>query len=176
MCCCDAFILLTQSKRREMRDRRQDDSPRRAETGWQPTNLPSPSCESASMSLAYSVDDSTAFFRAPAATKHLSPTNISHNDGGSVLTAMTENQSLLSYVTRSTMAQSRISPATINDDAEDDISLSLLESKSSIVPTDDELLAIGWAKALDPNSGLYYYFTLDRLKTVWENPLSPSSP
>jgi hypothetical protein len=60
-----------------------------------------------------------------------------------------------------------------NEDA-DDISLSLLESKSSIVPTDDELMAIGWAKALDPNSGLYYYFTLDRSKTVWENPLSTS--
>ncbi|KAL7519586.1 hypothetical protein ACHAWX_004345 [Stephanocyclus meneghinianus] len=157
----------TKSKRREMRDRRQDDStatsPRRSDTGWQHTHpLPSPSCESTTMSLAYSLEDSTTFFRGPAT-----------HDGGSVLTMGTENQSLLSYVTRSTMVQSRMEAEGNNEDA-DDISLSLLESKSSIVPTDDELLAIGWAKALDPNSGLYYYFTLDRSKTVWENPLSTS--
>jgi len=150
-----------------MRDRRQDDntptSPRRSDTGWQHSHpLPSPSCESTTMSLAYSLEDSTTFFRGPAT-----------HEGGSVLTMGTENQSLLSYVTRSTMVQSRMEVEGNNEDA-DDISLSLLESKSSIVPTDDELMAIGWAKALDPNSGLYYYFTLDRSKTVWENPLSTS--
>ena len=56
----------------------------------------------------------------------------------------------------------------------DDISLSLLESNSTLVPSDEELHAIGWAKALDANSGSYYYFTLDRSKTVWENPLATS--
>lgn len=62
-----------------------------------------------------------------------------------------------------------------NDNEEgDDISLSLLESKSSIVPSDGELKAVGWAKALDSHSGSYYYFTLDRKKTVWENPLVTS--
>eukprot|EP00804_Cyclotella_cryptica_P002414 CCRYP_004102-RA/>CCRYP_004102-RA protein AED:0.02 eAED:0.02 QI:0/0/0/1/1/1/2/0/848 len=164
----------TKSKRREMRDRRQDEntpiSPRISDTGWQHSHpLSSPSCESTTMSLAYSLEDSTTFFRGPATP----PTTFNHNDGGSVLTMGTENQSLLSYVTRSTMVQSRMEAEGNNDDA-DDISLSLLESKSSIVPTDDELMAIGWAKALDPNSGLYYYFTLDRSKTVWENPLSTS--
>ena len=55
---------------------------------------------------------------------------------------------------------------------EDEI-LSLQESGSSeVIPTDEELFVVGWAKALDPSSGNYYYFTLDRTKTVWENPLS----
>ena len=160
-----------------MRDRRQDDSaertptskmsPRRFSTtdgGWQSQNLPSPSCESSNnMSLAYSLDSASEF----------RPVNT--NDGGSVLTSGTENQSLLSYVTRSTMAHSRYGQEEGNADS-DDISLSLLESKSSTVPSDEELVAIGWAKALDPNSGSYYYFTLDRSKTVWENPLSPQNP
>jgi hypothetical protein len=45
--------------------------------------------------------------------------------------------------------------------------LSLQESSSSgmsLVPTNEELFSIGWAKALDPNSGNYYYFILDRKK------------
>ena len=40
------------------------------------------------------------------------------------------------------------------------------------VPTDEELFAFGWAKALDPKTGAYYYFTLDRTQTVWINPLT----
>jgi hypothetical protein len=43
------------------------------------------------------------------------------------------------------------------------------------VPSDEELFAAGWAKTLDPSSGSYYYFTLDRTKTVWDNPLVPAS-
>ncbi|OEU08906.1 hypothetical protein FRACYDRAFT_220795 [Fragilariopsis cylindrus CCMP1102] len=43
------------------------------------------------------------------------------------------------------------------------------------VPSDEELFAAGWAKTLDPNSGSYYYFTLDRAETVWDNPLVPAS-
>ena len=43
------------------------------------------------------------------------------------------------------------------------------------VPTDQELFSIGWAKALDPKSGAYYYFTLDRTKIVWDNPLLEKS-
>ena len=100
-------------------------------------------------------------------------------DGGSVQTRGTEDQSLLSYVTRSTVAQSRCKDGGRESSAEDapegdDISLSLLESESSIVPSDEELRAIGWAKALDPSSGAHYYFTLDRTQTVWENPLATS--
>jgi hypothetical protein len=39
------------------------------------------------------------------------------------------------------------------------------------VPSDEDLFAVGWAKALDSKSGSYYYFTLDRSKIVWDNPL-----
>ena len=95
------------------------------------------------------------------------------------MTSGTENQSLISYVTRSTMVHSRYqedngeNSRTHNGEG-DDISLSLLESRSSVLPDDDELFAIGWAKALDANTGIYYYFTLDRTTTVWENPLATS--
>ena len=41
------------------------------------------------------------------------------------------------------------------------------------VPSDEELFAAGWAKTLDSNSGSYYYFTLDRKTTCWDNPLAP---
>jgi hypothetical protein len=55
------------------------------------------------------------------------------------------------------------------------------ESQDSVVsaeepvPSDDDLFAVGWAKALDANSGSYYYFTLDRKQIVWDNPLAPPS-
>jgi hypothetical protein len=65
---------------------------------------------------------------------------------------------------------------SVDDDNESTL-LSIQESSSSIVsaiPTDEELFSVGWAKALDANSGNYYYFTLDRTRTVWENPLSAS--
>ena len=45
--------------------------------------------------------------------------------------------------------------------------------EEEVVPSDEELFAAGWAKALDPNSGSHYYFTLDRKKTCWDNPLAP---
>lgn len=41
------------------------------------------------------------------------------------------------------------------------------------VPNDEDLFAVGWAKALDASSGSYYYFTLDRKQIVWDNPLAP---
>lgn len=41
----------------------------------------------------------------------------------------------------------------------------------SHIPDDDELLARGWKKALDAATGQYYYYTLDRSKVVWNNPL-----
>lgn len=124
--------------------------------------------------MAYSMD-SMSQFRPPVLAGN------GTNDGGSVYTL--DNQSLLSYVTRSTMQQSGAqeeeeeerNSANVDDrDGEDDISLSLLESNSTIVPSDEDLRAVGWAKALDPNSGVHYYFTLDRTKTVWENPLATS--
>lgn len=101
-------------------------------------------------------------------------------------TTGSDNKSLLSYVTRSTIhdmtGKNKIvasSPKSNREENDDDtISLSLMASTSSgmeLIPTDDDLFAIGWAKAMDPNSGSYYYFTLDRSKTVWDNPLSTRS-
>lgn len=181
-----------QTKRRELRDRRQDENVERllpTMTKTPPSNARrnymlsspqlSPSCES----MAYSLDSQ---MRPPVAHTHT-------NDGaGSVVTMATDNQSLLSYVTRSTMAPSRFQEqenennthhhhysssssnnSMMKSDEKDDISLSLLET-DSFLPSDEELNAIGWAKALDTNSGSYYYFTLDRTKTVWENPLAAS--
>lgn len=186
----DSKFAKTKSKRREMRDRRQDEngersldpslktSPSQSKRGNQGPG--SPSCDS----MAYSLDSASVHFRPQMASSSASVAN--NNDTGSVMTMgtmATENQSLLSYVTRSTMVYSRYQESeeetkkfqpNIEEGDVDDISLSLLESKSSILPSDEELNSVGWAKALDPNSGSYYYFTLDRTKTVWENPLAMS--
>ena len=54
---------------------------------------------------------------------------------------------------------------------EDSTSSSSLMPSQEYVPSDEELYTIGWAKALDKRSKAYYYFTLDRSQTIWENPL-----
>ena len=96
-------------------------------------------------------------------------------------TSASDNKSLLSYVTRSTVhdmsskSRKKAKEPTLDKVESDDISLTLMASTSSgmeMIPTDEELFAIGWAKAMDPNSGSYYYYTLDRSKTVWDNPLT----
>ena len=132
-----------------MRDRRQETNEERFAR-----ELASPA-QATTMSMNYSID-SASQFRGPIS-------NV--NRGASILSTGTDEPSLISYVTRSTMGPSKMLGSS------DDVSLSLLESKSSIVPSDDDLMAIGWAKAFDPNTESYYYFTLDRSKTVWENPL-----
>jgi hypothetical protein len=75
-------------------------------------------------------------------------------------------------------AAARMMGTTTSSTRKDDDSasaFSLQESTSSLdqerVPTDEELFRLGWAKAMDPKSGSYYYFTLDRSKIVWDNPL-----
>mmetsp|Transcript_30379 Transcript_30379/g.69302 ORF Transcript_30379/g.69302 Transcript_30379/m.69302 type:complete len:861 (+) Transcript_30379:240-2822(+) len=158
------------AKRREMRDRRND------ENASSPSR--NPQCNSPE-SMAYSMD-SASFFGRQQQPQHMAQI-ATNTDQGSVFTSATEKESLLSYVTRSTVAQSQkyqqeYEGNDVGDEASEDESLSLLlrESQSSIVPSDEDLMAIGWGKALDSNSGAYYYFTLDRAKTVWENPLSPT--
>ena len=107
---------------------------------------------------------------------------------GSVLTTGTtasDNKSLLSYVTRSTVHDMNGSSnehvkkdvQASPEEEENDLSLTLMASSSTggggeQIPSDEELFSIGWAKAVDPSSGCYYYFTLDRSQTVWENPLT----
>ena len=64
------------------------------------------------------------------------------------------------------------------DETKESSFLSRQDSSASVdepVPTDEELFAVGWAKALDTNSGSYYYFTLDRKQIVWDNPLAPAT-
>jgi hypothetical protein len=102
-----------------------------------------------SESLEYSTDGSSAFFR---------------EDGGG---SGAGNQQYASNA----------AAASKSSREEDDASLSIQDSSSSVmsvVPSDEELFAVGWAKALDPGSGNFYYFTLDRSMTVWDNPLSHS--
>jgi hypothetical protein len=45
------------------------------------------------------------------------------------------------------------------------------EDSCESVPSDESLFNVGWAKAFDPSSESHYYFTLDRSKIVWDNPL-----
>jgi hypothetical protein len=142
-------------------------------------------------SMEYSQDGSSAYMTTDGAS-----TLVGQNFAGdqSVLT-MTSRQSSaissshgssinsikkrVSSTTAAAAAQSLLTTTTKKDVVESEIdSLSIQESSSSvlsIVPTDEELFSIGWAKALDPNSGNYYYFTLDRKNIVWDNPLNPSS-
>jgi hypothetical protein len=141
------------------------------------------------VSLEYSVDESmfgdSSLFGGQFTTD------------GSVMTmgtAATGNQSLLSYVTRSTAGgdyggnQENKSQNTMNGNklskdpkqVKKDEEAHSQSSVSEVVPSDEDLFAVGWAKALDPGSGSYYFFTLDRTKTVWDNPLlqevEPASP
>jgi hypothetical protein len=106
----------------------------------------SPGAFETSESLEYSTDGSSAFFR---------------EDGFGA-----GNQQYVSNAAASKASRE-----------EDDGTLSIQDSSSSVmsvVPSDEELFAVGWAKALDPGSGNFYYFTLDRSMTVWDNPLSHS--
>lgn len=107
-------------------------------------------------SLDYSIDD-------------LSYATGNFTADGSVNT--TGNQSLLSYVTRSTVHTQESNAVRGDHQQDDDDSLVHSLVSAEEVPSDEALFGIGWAKALDENSGSYYYFTLDRSKTVWDNPL-----
>jgi hypothetical protein len=105
------------------------------------------------LSLEYSADGSSAFF---------------NQDGGGFGSAA-------AVAAGHQYASAGANAKQAGRQEEDDESLSIQESVSSgmsVVPTDEELFAVGWAKALDPSSGNYYYFTLDRSMTIWENPLN----
>ena len=112
-------------------------------------------------SLAFSVDDSTVFSGTPDL---LSCVTRSEHDGESIKNKYAFN------------GMSKKSSLNIKNDERQLAILASTSSASSVeeIPSDEELFAIGWAKALDPSSGVYYYFTLDRAKTVWENPLATS--
>jgi hypothetical protein len=107
--------------------------------------------------LAVKDDNAPKFTMAPANSKE---TKIYRNDSGA---------SSLEYSMDSSMLgdSSTITSTLGGFPKQDD------ESQTSVgrVPSDEDLFAIGWAKAMDPKSGSYYYFTLDRSKIVWDNPL-----
>lgn len=113
-------------------------------------------------SMDYSQDGSSAFF----------------NEGGSSLFGQQYAGDSLTSSTFNKVA-AKVSPKSSSHLSEDDDNSMLLSiqgsgSSTTVVPSDEELLAIGWAKALDASSGNYYYYTLDRKTIVWDNPLSPS--
>lgn len=115
------------------------------------------------ISLDYSTDGSSAFLTL---------------DGSGLFGQQFAGSGSVATASHATPRQQPISPqhSSIEEETEDD--LEIQESTSSMqsyVPTDEELYVIGWAKALDTKSGNYYYFTLDRTKTVWENPLASHS-
>jgi hypothetical protein len=118
-------------------------------------------------SLAYSVDDSTVC----SGMEHPTP---------SLLGCVTRSDdcSTTRSTKRSSSRDNSNAKVTAYDKATTHVGLhmAILPSASStsdmdMAPSDEELFAIGWAKALDASSGVHYYFTLDRSKTVWENPL-----
>ena len=45
------------------------------------------------------------------------------------------------------------------------------EQDESSLPSDEDLERIGWAKAFDGMTDKYYFYSLDRTQTSWENPL-----
>eukprot|EP00339_Tiarina_fusa_P025731 CAMPEP_0117004742 /NCGR_PEP_ID=MMETSP0472-20121206/5600_1 /TAXON_ID=693140 ORGANISM="Tiarina fusus, Strain LIS" /NCGR_SAMPLE_ID=MMETSP0472 /ASSEMBLY_ACC=CAM_ASM_000603 /LENGTH=1102 /DNA_ID=CAMNT_0004705771 /DNA_START=220 /DNA_END=3528 /DNA_ORIENTATION=+ len=125
------------------------------------------------LSLEYSVDSASYMGEASGLMGQNYATDTS------VTTTSTKGSS--SIAAKSTFSNSRkqqtsaAQSAQSNKKFDEELSaFSIQESTSSmeLVPTDEELFAVGWAKALDAKSGSYYYFTLDRTKIVWDNPLS----
>lgn len=122
------------------------------------------------VSLEYSVD-STLYGDASTTTGSL----LGHQYAvdGSVMTASTAGST--SRQSRRNIPPLSAAAAAANKPRDDEemSGFSLQESMSSVdvVPTDEELFNVGWAKAMDPKSGTFYYFTLDRTRTVWDNPL-----
>jgi hypothetical protein len=138
-----------------------------------PTSLRKNDSGTSGLSLEYSVD-STLVGESSVGGSTLNSTVGGSTVGSSLLGQhYAADGSIVSSTTRETLATAK---EGIMQDIVPEASRSGEESQDSedeIVPTDEELYAVGWAKALDPNSGSYYYFNLDRSRIVWENPLAP---
>ena len=96
-------------------------------------------------------------------------------EGNLVLSGSTKGSRQPLQSRKSAASSVTVEPEPVSKRDDKDMSaFSLQESTSSMeaVPTDEELFGVGWVKALDPKSGSYYYFTLDRSKIVWDNPLA----
>ncbi|KAG7354815.1 hypothetical protein IV203_004171 [Nitzschia inconspicua] len=135
-----------------------------------PTSLRKIDSGTSGISLEYSVD-STLLGESSIGGSTLNSTVGGSTVGSSLLGHhYAADGSIISSATRATVKEG------IMQDVVHEASGSGEESQDSgeeIIPSDEELYAVGWAKAFDQNSGSYYYFTLDRSKIVWENPLDP---
>jgi hypothetical protein len=120
------------------------------------------------LSLDYSNDGSSAFMSTDGSLLGQNYVDSTYSYGTRQLL------SPLSQVPEQQALDARASRSDENDQSEYEISIQESNSYQTAIPTDEELFAIGWAKALDPNSGAHYFFTLDRSRTAWENPLSPT--
>lgn len=138
-----------------------------------PTSLRKNDSGTSGISLEYSVD-STLLGESSVGGSTLNSTVGGSTVGSSLLGQhYAADGSILGATTRETLATAK---EGIMQDVVHEVSGSGEESQDSgeeIVPSDEELYAVGWAKALDENSGSFYYFTLDRSKIVWDNPLAP---
>ena len=128
------------------------------------TTIKSPEVQrtDSNVSLEYSMDSSMLGDTSTLAGQ------VFTNDNGSVSGATTKRRSGKNQLPTRPIASSS-SYNTVDDDLKSSMSL---QSAGTEVPSDEDLFSVGWAKALDPKSGSYYYFTLDRTKIVWENPLA----
>jgi len=119
-------------------------------------------------SLDYSLDDTSSI-----------PGGQYTTDTASIASNNTGNQSIFSYITRSSIESQELRSSSacqnrrISGLTDDDVSFNSKSVQSAEqIPSDEDLFSIGWAKALDGNTGTYYYFTLDRSQIVWENPFA----
>jgi len=125
------------------------------------------------LSMEYSQDDSTMIGEKSVGEYTFDSTLLGQNfaaDSKSVLSAATKETLVAKEILEEVPEYSQHTHVSIGGDS------SYTTVDDEPVPSDEELFAAGWAKALDSNSGYYYYFTLDRKRTVWENPLATSSP
>ena len=127
------------------------------------------------VSLEYSIESSMLGGGDSSMTGHY----FNNNDGTSVYSGGSKRRSG-KKATKSTPM-----PKTVEDELSVSVAPSFTDNMSmnsggtsitdAPAPSDQDLFTMGWAKALDPKTGSYYYFTLDRSKIVWDNPLIEKS-
>eukprot|EP00536_Pseudo-nitzschia_multiseries_P008245 jgi/Psemu1/287667/fgenesh1_pg.207_\ len=127
----------------------------------------------AALSMEYSQDDSTLIGGKSVGEYTFDSTLLGQNFAA-------DSKSVLSAATKETLPTKEVLEEVPEHSQHTHLSIGADSSYTTVddepIPSDEELFAAGWAKALDSNSGYYYYFTLDRKRTVWDNPLAPSSP
>jgi hypothetical protein len=137
-----------------------------------PTSLRKNDSGTSGLSLEYSVD-STLVGESSLGGSTLNSTVGGSTVGSSLLgQTLAADGSIISSTTREILTSAKEGKMQDVQEANKSGEESQ-DSEEELIPTDEELYAVGWAKALDPSSESYYYFTLDRSKIVWENPLAP---